>query len=97
MERCEKCHGYYGEPKIVNVGEKCCFTITTSDGRSFNHRAVTGKLLLIKDDGYAGYTVTYRNKVYHADLIAHPDDPSPITLTFIGYCKCSHPQPPTGE
>ncbi|MDE1483948.1 hypothetical protein [Xenorhabdus bovienii] len=89
MERCKECKGYYGEPKPVAVGEKCCFTITTSDGRSFNHRAVTGKLLLIKDDGYAGYTINYRNKVYHADLIAHPDDPSPIILAFSGRCACT--------
>ncbi|MDC9598644.1 hypothetical protein [Xenorhabdus anantnagensis] len=85
MERCKECHGYYGEPKPVAVGEKCCFTITTGDGRSFNHRAVIGKLLLIKNDGYS---VTYRKKVYHADLIAHPDDPSPITLAFSSSCTC---------
>ncbi|MDE9456162.1 hypothetical protein [Xenorhabdus bovienii] len=87
MERCKDCKGYYGEPKSVAVGEKCCFTITTPrDGLSFNSRAVTGKLLLIKDDGYS---VVYRKKVYHTDLIAHPDDPSPLTLAFSGYCTCS--------
>ncbi|MEQ1969730.1 hypothetical protein ABLA30_22835 [Xenorhabdus nematophila] len=94
MERCKKCRGYYGEPKPIAIDDKCCFAIITSDGRSFRHRAVTGRLLLIKDDGYS---VVYRKKIYHADIIAHPDDPSPITLAFIGYCKCSHPQPPTGE
>ncbi|CDG95805.1 conserved hypothetical protein [Xenorhabdus bovienii str. puntauvense] len=86
MERCKECKGYYGEPKPVAVGEKCCFTLTTGNGLSINYRAVTGKLFLIKNDGYS---VTYRKKVYHVDTIAHPDDPYPLTLAFIGRCTCT--------
>ncbi|WFQ80480.1 hypothetical protein PXH59_04910 [Xenorhabdus sp. SF857] len=86
MERCEKCRGYYGEPKPVAVGEKCGFTITTGNGLSIKYRAVTGKLFLIKNDGYS---VIYRKTIYHVDSITHPDDPSPLTLAFVGYCTCS--------
>ncbi|MEQ1975018.1 hypothetical protein [Xenorhabdus sp. SGI240] len=87
MERCQKCRGYYGEPKPVVIGEKCCFNITTPrDGYSFKTRGVTGELFLIKNDGYS---VIYRKTIYHTDLIAHPDDPSPLTLAFVGQCTCS--------
>ncbi|MDC9589688.1 MULTISPECIES: hypothetical protein [Xenorhabdus] len=86
MERCQKCNGYYGGPKPVAVGQKCGFVITTTrNGYSFNSRSVTGKLFLIKDDGYS---VIYRKKIYHTDLITHPDDPSPLTLAFSGHCTC---------
>ncbi|CDL86303.1 hypothetical protein [Xenorhabdus cabanillasii] len=87
MKRCQKCGGYYGEPKKVNVGEKCCFTITTSrDGRSFNSRAVTGKLTYIF--GKNCYSVVYRKTVYYVEHITHPDDPSPIMLAFSESCNC---------
>ncbi|MDX7988632.1 hypothetical protein FE392_15050 [Xenorhabdus sp. 12] len=87
MKRCKRCSGYYGEPKPVAINEKCCFTITTTrDGHWFSSRTVTGKLLLIKDDGYS---VVYRKKVYHADHISHPDDPSPLALAFSESCLCS--------
>ncbi|WP_162197111.1 hypothetical protein [Xenorhabdus poinarii] len=88
MERCKTCLGYYGEPKPVAVGEKCCFTLTTTrNGFSFNSRSVTGKLIQVNDDG--GYSIAYRKKIYHALNIAHPDDPSPLTLAFCGSCNCS--------
>ncbi|MBC8945371.1 hypothetical protein [Xenorhabdus indica] len=86
MERCEKFGGYYGEPKKINVGEKCCFTIKTYNGKSFKLRGVTGKLTYIHGDSC--YSVVYRKTIYYVDNITHPDDPSPLTLVFAGYCTC---------
>ncbi|PHM33296.1 hypothetical protein [Xenorhabdus innexi] len=88
MKRCEICGGYYGKSKKVNVGEKCCFTITTSrDGRSFNSRTVTGILLMSEKQG-DDFSVMYRKKVYHTDHISHPNDPSPLALAFSESCNC---------
>ncbi|WP_237760983.1 hypothetical protein [Pantoea sp. A4] len=48
--------------------------------------------MLIKEDGFS---VIYRGTVYHSDAVSHPDDPSPLTLAFVGLCACpreaSHP------
>ncbi|MBI6549914.1 hypothetical protein [Xenorhabdus lircayensis] len=90
MKRCKECNGYYGYPKVVNVGEKCCFTITTTrDGRSYQSRTVTGILLMSEKQG-DDFSVRYRKKVYHPDHISHPDDPSPLALAFSERCDCPH-------
>lgn len=86
MERCKICNKYTGLPKPVGIGEKCDFTITTSNGRTTRHRVVTGKL----HQTWAGgeYSVLYRGTLYRTDLVSHPDDPSPISQAMIGRCTC---------
>ncbi|MCC8364950.1 hypothetical protein J8V57_01420 [Xenorhabdus sp. PB61.4] len=86
MKRCEICGGYYGKPKSVAIGEKCCFVITTSDGRAINYRMATGKLKQIINEKI--YAVVYRRTTYYVDLITHPDDPSPINILWDGNCIC---------
>lgn len=85
MHKCQQCGKYAGEPKPVAIGDKCNFTITTTNGRSTRHRVATGRLL---QTGDWGYSVSYRKNVYRCDVIAHPDDPSPISLAMCGLCEC---------
>ncbi|MBC8954891.1 hypothetical protein [Xenorhabdus sp. PB62.4] len=89
MERCKNCGRYYGEPKKVAVGEKCKFTVTTYDEKTGSIRkasGVTGKLKYIFSNSC--YSVEYRKNKYYVDTVAHPDDPSPLTLAFVGRCTC---------
>lgn len=87
MERCKTCNKYTGLPKPISLGEKCNFTITTSNGRTTRHRVVTGKLHRTWAGGEC--SVLYRGTLYRTDLITHPDDPSPISLAMIGRCSCA--------
>lgn len=86
MQRCDKCNGYAGEPKKVKIGEKCDFTIKTCSSRSTRLSVRTGVLHKVYGDGE--YLVSYRKALYHTDRIAHPEDPSPITLAMFGKCTC---------
>lgn len=85
MERCEKCRRFSGEPKQPQVGDDVDFTITRGNGRTKRFSVRTGKLMLIKE---YGFSVIYRGRVYHSDAVSSPDDPSPLTLAFIGICEC---------
>ena len=85
MERCTVCNKYCGEPRQVKVGDKVNFNIEHINGRHRRISTRTGKLMLIKPDGYS---VIYRKKVYHVDKVNHPDDPTPLSLLFIGMCSC---------
>lgn len=87
MERCPKCNRYTGEPKKVSIGDKCEFDMVTKTSRTTRHSVKTGKLFGVRLDGT--YTVLYRKNLYRVDTIAHPDDPSPISLALIGLCSCS--------
>lgn len=86
MERCQTCNKWGGEPKEVKVGQDVAFTFTRTKGKRKEVCGRVGKLMLIKDDGFS---VIYRGTVYHADEVASPDEPSPLTLAFCGVCECS--------
>ena len=85
MERCETCRKWYGEPRQPKVGDMVNFTVQSGSGNRQRISSRTGKLMLIKDDGYS---VIYRKTVYHADHVSHPADPNPLTLAFGGMCEC---------
>lgn len=85
MTRCEECRKFSGEPRQPETGEMVDFTIMRGNGRTRRSSVRTGKLMLIKDDGFS---VIYRGSVYHSDAVSCPDDPSPLTLAFIGMCDC---------
>jgi len=85
MERCQKCRKWFGEPKEVKVGDQVAFMFARTRGRQSQLCGRVGKLMLIKSDGFS---VIYRGTVYHADEVAHPDEPSPLTLAFSGVCEC---------
>lgn len=87
MERCQNCHKWYGEPKQVNVGDQVAFTFERGNGRRRQLCGRVGKLMLIKKDGFS---VVYRGTIYHADEVSHPDEPSPLTLSFVGICECAN-------
>ncbi len=89
MQRCDKCNGYAGEPKIVKVGEKCDFTIKTGYARNTRLSVRMGRLHRVYEDGE--YLVIYRKAFYHTDSIAHPEDPSPLSLALFGKCTCGTP------
>lgn len=86
MERCQNCRRFTGEPRQPKVGERVDFTIVKGNGRSMRMSVRTGKLMLIKDDGFS---VIYRGTVYHADAVSCPDEPSDLTLSFVGMCDCN--------
>jgi len=85
MIRCEVCHKFSGVPRQPAVGEMVDFTIIRSNGRTRKISVRTGKLMLIKDEGFA---VTYRGRIYHSDAVSCTDEPSPLTLAFVGTCDC---------
>lgn len=85
MIRCEVCCKFSGEPSQPKVGDMVDFTIVRGNGRTRRISVRTGRLVLIKDDGYS---VIYRRTVYHADEVSCADDPSPLTLAFVGMCDC---------
>ena len=85
MERCKQCNGYTGQPKELKVDDKVEFVIERRTGRTIKMSARTGKLMLIKSNGFS---VIYRGTVYHVDSVSHPDDPSPISLAMSGLCSC---------
>ncbi|MBK0003276.1 hypothetical protein [Erwinia sp. S38] len=85
MIRCEVCRKFSGEPRQPKVGDMVDFTIERGNGRNRRISVRTGKLMLIKSDGYS---VIYRQTVYHSDEVSCPDDPSPLTLAFVGMCDC---------
>ncbi|MDI9276223.1 hypothetical protein QMZ65_03255 [Pantoea sp. EABMAA-21] len=85
MERCKQCHKWYGKPKEVKVGDDVAFTFEKVSGKRRQICGRVGKLFLIKDDGFS---VIYRGTVHHADEVASPDEPSPLTLAFCGVCEC---------
>ncbi|AWP32020.1 hypothetical protein B9D02_05265 [Pantoea vagans] len=85
MERCQNCRRFMGEPRQPKVGEHVDFTIVRGDGRSKRISVRTGKLMLIKADGFS---VIYRGRVYHSDAVSCPDEPSALTLSFVGMCEC---------
>jgi len=85
MKRCGVCNGYQGEPTPVKVGDKVDFVIEKIIGCSIRMTTRTGKLMLIKENGFS---VIYRGTVYHADSVSSPADPSPISLAMFGRCTC---------
>lgn len=85
MNRCETCNGYQGEPTPVKVGDKVDFVIEKRTGKTIRMISRTGKLMLIKKDGFS---VIYRGTVYHADSVSSPADPSPISQAIFGTCTC---------
>lgn len=85
MIRCKACNKFHGELSQPKVGEMVDFVIERGNGRSRRISVRTGKLMLIKEDGFR---VIYRGTVYHSDAVSCPDDPSPLTLAFVGMCDC---------
>ncbi len=85
MQRCEKCRRFTGETRQPKVGEHVDFTIVRGDGRARRISVRTGKLMLIKEDGYS---VIYRGRVYHSDAVSCTDEPSALTMAFVGKCEC---------
>ncbi|WP_426817894.1 hypothetical protein ACP3TC_07475 [Winslowiella sp. 2C04] len=85
MKRCDVCKGYVGKPREVKVGDNVGFVIERRKNNSVKMSARTGKLMLIKADGFS---VIYRGTVYHAGSVSHPEDPSPISLALTGKCSC---------
>ena len=86
MIRCEVCRKFSGEPSQPEVGGMVDFTIVRGNGRTRRISVRTGKLMLIKDDGFS---VIYRGTAYHSDAVSCPDDPSPLTLALVGMCACA--------
>lgn len=86
MKRCSICHKWYGEPEKVKVGDQVAFTFSRKRGNRREICGRVGKLMQIKDSG--GYSVSYRGTRYHADEVSSPDEPSPLTLSFVGVCEC---------
>ncbi|QHJ80334.1 MAG: hypothetical protein [Bacteriophage sp.] len=84
MKRCQTCHKFYGESSPVKVGDQVAFTFTKHAGRRKQICGRVGRLFLIKDDGFS---VMYRGTVYHADEVALPSEPTPLTLAFCGVCE----------
>lgn len=85
MIRCEVCGKFSGEPSQPKAGEMVDFTIERGTGRTRRISVRTGKLMLIKDDGYS---VIYRGRIYHSDTVSCTDEPSSLTLAFVGICDC---------
>lgn len=85
MIRCEVCHKFSGVPRQPVVDEMVDFTIIRGNGRTRKISVRTGKLMLIKDEGFA---VIYRGRIYHSDAVSCTDGPSPLTLAFVGTCDC---------
>lgn len=85
MDRCQVCRRFKGQPRQPKVGEHVDFAIVRGNGRSQRISVRTGKLMLIKADGFS---VIYRGTVYHSDAVSCPDEPSPLTLSFVGICEC---------
>lgn len=86
MKRCDVCGRYAGKPQEVKVGDNVEFVTEQRTGKSIKMSARTGKLMLIKTDGFS---VIYRGTTYHTDNVSHPADPSPISLSLIGMCSCA--------
>lgn len=86
MIRCPTCNRFTGEPKKVYVGEKCNFTIVKQGARTQKHEARTGKLFAVR--GERDFTVAYRGTLYRVDMVTHQEDPSPLTVAFVGRCVC---------
>ncbi len=86
MKLCEVCNGYQGEPTPVRVGDKVDFMIEKRTGKTLSLSSRTGKLMLVKEKGFS---VIYRGRVYHADSVSSPADPSPVSLAIFGTCTCS--------
>lgn len=85
MIRCEVCCKFSGEPSQPKVGDMVNFTLGRDHGRTQRISGRTGKLMLIKDDGFS---VIYRRTVYHVNAVSCTTDPSPLTLAFVGMCDC---------
>lgn len=87
MERCDKCRGWSGEPRIPAVGEDVAFTFRKFNGRKASLHGRVGKLQAINGEGT--YSVSYRKNMYRVAEVAAPDEPSPLTLAFCGTCTCN--------
>lgn len=87
MNRCPVCNRFTGEPKKVSVGEKCEFVIVKQGARTQRHTVRTGKLFSVRSEN--DFTVNYRGKLHRVDKVTHPEDPSPLTVAFIGLCTCA--------
>lgn len=85
MIRCNICKKFSGELSQPKVGDMVDFVIERGNGRSRKISVRTGKLMLIKEDGFS---VIYRRTVYHSGAVSCADDPSPLTLAFVGICDC---------
>lgn len=85
MIRCEVCGKFSGEPRQPKVGDTVNFTLGCDQGRTRKLSGRTGKLMMIKEDGFS---VIYRRTVYHVDAVSCANDPSPLTLAFVGMCDC---------